>query len=263
MQIRKVLLAAGAGFLFFGWISSAAAFSVSYDQTMVARGKNIQSKVKLKDAQFRMDSVIDGMETVTVRNGNGIYSYIPSQNMAIQLPDIGPTESATQPSDNYMDYLKQNNARLIRSETINGYGCDVYEFLDPKTNGQTTVWIWKDRNFPVKFLLNTPQGPVSSEMTNIVLNAPVDEASFSLPSGVKIMQMNQMMQGAGGMIPDASSNGNTSAAGLQQAIQQLQNQAGSATNPSEPESGTASDPGLQQLMKQLGEQLGAASQKSR
>ena len=268
MRISKALLAAAVAAFFFGWVCPADAFSVTYDLKMNTGGKSVDSKVKLKDTQFRMESVIDGMPTITVRNNDGIFSYIPSQNMAVKLPDVA-IDNATQPTENYMSYLHSNNASLLRSETVNGYFCDVYEFMDPQTSQKTTAWIWKEKDFPVKFILNTPQGEVASEMTNIIFNAAIDPTAFTLPAEAKIVPMSQIMQAGSGSTPNltgllgnAPDGSSVDVSKLQQKIKQLQGQDGAAAGSSEGEQGSISDPALQQLLQQLGEQLGAGSQKS-
>ena len=203
---RLTAVCLGAAMLWGVTAADAAAFSVTYDQTMTTGGKVIPSKVKSRDGLFRIESVVDGMQAVTIRTANGeIYQYMPAEQMAMKLPKFDGLSGPTDEAADYLSYLKKQNAQSLGTETVNGLPCEVYQFADASSGATTKVWVWKDRQFPVKMVRDTPQGPVTAEFSNIQLGAVIPDAAFVLPDGVQVMDMGmmggllgQMMQGGAG-----------------------------------------------------------------
>lgn len=173
----------------------AAAFSVTYDQKVTARGQVQTAKVMLKDERFRIDTTVEGTTSVAIRNADGLYLYLPQERMAMQMPALDPAQQMVEQPENYLGYLKERNARLIGTDIVNGQPCDVYEFTDPSTGARTKAWVWQEKRFPVKIETDSPQGRMTVELTNIVLGAAIPDSMFELPPGVTMMPMGQMMQG--------------------------------------------------------------------
>jgi len=179
---------------------SASAFSVSYDQKTISSGQAITSKVTVKDKQFRVESTIDGMSSIILHNSSGTYHYLPDQHMAIKLASMDVAGSPVSDLDHYHGYLNERNAKLIGTDTVNGYSCDVYRYIDPASGGSTTAWVWKSKQFPVKLEQQGKQGFTTAEMSHIQFDSLVPDSAFQLPSGVKVMEMGDMMN------PDALTN---------------------------------------------------------
>ena len=183
------------------WLPRAAsAFSVSYDQKVTMRGQVMTSKVLFKDDQFRIETDMGGTRAYIIKNRNGIYQYLPSQGVAMSLESLGPGMGPVQHPDDYLGYLKERNAKHLRTETVNGHLCDVYEFDDPSSRGVTTVWVQQDTRFPVKMEIDGAEGRVTAEISNLVLGAGIQDAVFQLPAGVEMVSMGQMMQGVSDLL---------------------------------------------------------------
>ena len=127
----------------------AFALSASYEQKASSKYGVFTSKVVVKDSFFRMESDMGGQTSVVVRNQDGIYQYVPSSQMAMKLPGL---DAFQQPmtSENYLQEMQARHATLLRSETVNGFACDVYQFANPTGAGTTTAWVWKEKQFPVR-----------------------------------------------------------------------------------------------------------------
>jgi outer membrane lipoprotein-sorting protein len=89
----------------------------------------------------------------------------------------------------YRGYLQTLNAKVIGSESVGDYDCDIYEFIDPGANVKAKAWIWRAKNFPVKYETDLPSGSVTTILKNIKINAKLDDAEFTIPAGVEIIEM--------------------------------------------------------------------------
>ena len=77
VSIGLVTWLAGAG---AGW-----ALSATYDQTMTTDRDTLQSKVSVRDEQFRIEMTQDGQTAVLIRDENGqLYQYLVEQGVAMQ-----------------------------------------------------------------------------------------------------------------------------------------------------------------------------------
>jgi len=174
-------------------VESAAAFSASYDQK-ITRGEDVfVSKVTILDEMFRIEAAMGGETSVTLRNRDGIYTYLPSAGVAMKLPPNAQSPRPMEHTENYPAYLKEQQAERIGADTINGYPCAVYRFTNPATNEMTKVWVWKEREFPVKIELKGGSGTMVIELTNIQLGGVVPESTFQLPPGIQAVDVGSPM----------------------------------------------------------------------
>jgi outer membrane lipoprotein-sorting protein len=189
MMVGLLGVLAGVGLM----AADAWAFSVSYDQKMT-RGREVyQSKVLLKDKLFRMEMTVGGQTSIVIHNAEGTYTVIPSQGMAMKTPNSQPGQQPVQGADDYVQYLQQQHAERIGSEMVNGHDCDIYRFTDPEAKGTTTAWVWKDKMFPIKIEMETPDGKMLVELSNIQLGGAIPDSAFQLPAGVKVMDIGSMI----------------------------------------------------------------------
>ena len=172
------------------------AFSATYDQQVTMGSRVMRSKVLMADRRARIESTMEGVEQVILKNDHDIYSYMPKTGVAMRLPSLESSQAVIEHPEDYLGYLNEHNATLVGSETVNGYACDVYTFIDPTNRAGTKAWVWKEKKFPVQLEQQTPEGTMLLELTNIQLDAHVPDSAFELPSGVQLMDPNA---GAGGM----------------------------------------------------------------
>lgn len=173
--------------------ADAWAFSVSYDQQMTQGRSVYQSKVVLKDQRFRMDMTAQGQAMMIIHNAEGTYTVMPSEHMAMKTPQLHPGQGPVKGASDYAQYLQQQHAEKIGSDTIEGHACDLYRYTDSETGELTTVWVWKDKMFPLKFEIEAKQGKTLIELSNIQLGAAISDDVFQLPAGIQVMDMGNMM----------------------------------------------------------------------
>ena len=167
---------------------AAAELSISYDQKLTNNGQVTTQKILVSGDRFRMESFVQGMHTVMIRNQDGVFSYIPETGMGMKLTGVDPSQEPV--AGEYLSYLKDQNAKKLREETVQGTACDVYQYSDKGKT--TTAWVWREKQFPVKFEMQGPDGLMVAELTNIQFGAPAPAAAFTLPANVQMMDMGSL-----------------------------------------------------------------------
>ncbi len=178
---------------------AAWGFSVSYDQRVVSGEDVVESAVRVKDDLMRIESSAEGEQVIVLKNHEGTFSYLPAEGFAMRLPGLERNQQPIDQVEDYANFLHAQQATVIRSERVNGYDCDVYQFTDPAGEGTVTAWVWREQQFPVKVELNGPDGLTVAELTNIQLGAPVEESDFVLPAGVEVKEGSSPMGDGAGM----------------------------------------------------------------
>ncbi len=168
---------------------NADAFTVSYDQTTsgIKRTAAQETSIKIKDDKMRMEVNMPQGKLITIIDGNIAYQYFPSENKAYKMMTKGPSNIRN--LSDYRGYLQTLNARVMGSESVGDYDCDIYEFIDPGTNVKARAWVWRAKNFPVRYELDLAAGTVTTMMRNVKINPKIDDSEFTIPAGVEIMEM--------------------------------------------------------------------------
>jgi outer membrane lipoprotein-sorting protein len=166
----------------------AHGFSGSYDQTVTNAGEVTRAKVIIDGEYFRMESTLMGQVAVFIRNRDGLFHYLPTLGMLTKMPPQSEEEGMIlKDAADVEAYLQARQGKWVGSESVNGYPCDVYQIVDPKTGGPGKIWIWKPHRFLVKSETTGPSGMTAMELTNIQLGEAVPESTFDLPEGVAVM----------------------------------------------------------------------------
>ncbi len=167
--------------------AAACAFTASYEQTTTGTGlpgPQTQS-IKIDGSKIRVEMDTPEGRAVTIINGDEMYSYILSQNKAMKM--TGQRAFDMDVLSDYGSYLESLNAKVVGSEKIGRYDCDIYEFKDPKANMTSKVWLWKGKEFPVKVENKLPHGAITTVMENVKIGIKIDNAEFTLPPGVEVI----------------------------------------------------------------------------
>ena len=173
------------------------AFSASYDQKVTQGGQVVTGKVILRDQEFRFEATVNGQDTVTVRNASGTYTYLVKEGIAMKMSGLDSAQQPIQHAGDYQQYLQERHAERIGTETVDGYRCDVYRFVDPSMPGTATAWVWTEKQFPLKVEINGSNGNTVIELTNIQLGVDASDATFQLPAGAQVMDMDSLMNARG------------------------------------------------------------------
>jgi hypothetical protein len=191
METNRTLILPIFGLLvLFFFPRQAAAFSLSYDQTVWVNGNEVAAfKVATKDGRLRVESNWDGMPSVMLRNETGYYNYIPSKNKAVKIPKGMQRPNLADSLPHYEEFLKKNHARKIGSESVRGYETNIYKYMDSQGLGETKVWLWIVRPLPIKIERIGNEGLMIIELSNFELDAPLTDSQFQLPVETEISVM--------------------------------------------------------------------------
>lgn len=122
--------------------------------------------------------------------------YTPDTGQAMQFPldssDMGieAPENPVEDVGSLMDWGYTTQGE----ETINGMDCIVVKYSI--MGAETTMWIWEDYGFPVKTVVDSPSGKMTTEFKEIDFDCAPD-SEFKLPPGVEVMDLEDMMSGFG------------------------------------------------------------------
>lgn len=138
---------------------------------------------------------------------SGDYGYFldPKEKKGIRTPLPAEVKSS---KDRFDWLIRQitfdatkalSQAKVVRTETVAGYPCDVYSNAQSKgeESRSMTVWVPKKMSprFPVKGVMSrtlskpglTQKSGVTITLSNIKLNAAIPASTFAVPSGYKII----------------------------------------------------------------------------
>lgn len=170
--------------------SSLEAYAVSYEQKVsIANNMVAIVKVIVQDKNMWAQSSFSGMETIVIRNPTGAYSYLPSVKTATKIPAEMDRPNLTTDLPNFLDFLKKNGGTKIGSEQAGGKNTDVYKFTEPTLQKEAKVWVWTEKNFPVKIEVPAPDGVTLVELYNIQFEPPIASGQFELPADTKIVDL--------------------------------------------------------------------------
>ncbi|MFH1483877.1 MAG: DUF4412 domain-containing protein [Chloroflexota bacterium] len=161
---------------------AAGIVSVKYDMTITAPGTpTTTAKVWLEKNKMRTEFTAEGQTVVQLvdMDVRTMYMYIPAENMAMKMDFSQAPEAPTQNIEEYKPVV-------IGTETLDGKVCLVVEYTDEGT--KTKSWMWKEKGFPIRVEMATPEGTTVMEFKNIEF-ADIPDSMFELPAGVQIVQM--------------------------------------------------------------------------
>lgn len=194
--MRNVLRSAAAAFMVWGLLAPASvmAFTGSYEETISLAEKPIAHfRVYSKDKKVRTEFLMESQSEIILRNDKGIFRYSSQQKMALKLPDLSPQQQTLLDHlDDYLGFLQKNGAVKKGSETLGEYQTDVYEFLDPMTQKNAKAWVWQEKSFPLKIVIDAPEGQLSVELKDIKIGGEVADNLFEVPENTKIIDLNEV-----------------------------------------------------------------------
>lgn len=183
-------LAAAVAVLLLSHASSLWAYAVSYEQKVSISNNPVATvKVIVQDKNMWAQSSFSGMETIVIRNAAGAYSYLPSVKTATKIPAEMDRPNLTTDLPNFLDFLKKNGGTKIGTEQVSGKSTDVYQFTEPTLQKEAKVWVWSEKNFPVKIEVPAPDGLTLVELYNIQFEPPIAANQFELPADTKIVDL--------------------------------------------------------------------------
>jgi outer membrane lipoprotein-sorting protein len=167
---------------------SAGIASLKYDMVITAAGNPTMTQaIWVKKNKMRTEVTQQGQTTVILMDNdtNTMYTYMPAENMAIEMSWDPTTKSAVDEAQSLSDY----NPTIVGTETIDGKVCTVVQYT---VEGQTVkMWLWQDHGLPIRVEATTAQGTTLMEYKNIQF-VDIPDNMFTLPADVQIMQISGM-----------------------------------------------------------------------
>jgi len=181
-----------------GFAGEARAFTGSYKQSVSVDGRNVtEVKISAKGDRVRAEfaGFMGGPPEIIIRNEEGVFRYIPTESLAIRMPGPADQVNLLNHFDRYREFLEENKAKKITSETCDGKPCDVYEFVDPVAGGQAKAWVFSETMFPFRLEVALEEGvQMVMEMSEILLNTEPEDALFVIPEGVQKKEMEDLLK---------------------------------------------------------------------
>lgn len=198
-----ILMAAFA--ILFLMPSKLFAYSVSFDEQISVNNTPLANfKVAVQDKNVRTESAYAGMEVVTLRNDAGIFNYFPKQKMAQKIPSNLIKANLTDDLPNFNAFLEKNKAAKVGDEKVDGKDAAIYQYKDAASQADTKIWVWKEKNFPLKIEIPRPKGSTLITFTNINFKPEIKTDTFKVPEGTKITELQMAAKDAPKAAPAAA-----------------------------------------------------------
>lgn len=171
--------------------------TMSYDQIITSsRGAVMTSKVWIKGNNMRMEQIAEGEKMITLMKEGTMYLCYPSQKMAMKMDiSAGVGQGGQENPKDMMEYLKSVKAKPLGQEKIEGKLCDVYQITYPQPGAKGKIWVWREKNFPLKSVMTMGSEVITTRYRNIQMGISIPDSYFKLPPGIQITDMSQMMPG--------------------------------------------------------------------
>jgi outer membrane lipoprotein-sorting protein len=163
---------------------------LSYDSVTTVAGMDpFTTKVWVKEGNMRveMDVPEAGGKMISIVNTSegAVYSYGDGQEMATKMPLAQSEVDTTTPQD-YSKSMNPESMKYIKTETLDGKKCVVYEITDEDYTGK--VWLWKDYGIPLRIEATSEGESMAMEYKNVQVTE-LDDSLFQLPEGVEVMDL--------------------------------------------------------------------------
>lgn len=169
----------------------------SYDMVMTAPGFTNTSKLWSSKDKMRVENSFEGKKMITIVDGDITYMYNPDENTAMKfsgkdLP-AGMEGKPENPAD-YQDNAVKDSIKSLETVVYEGVKCRVITFIDKEDGATAKMWLREDYGLPMKQEIISKKGEkMMIEYKNMKIGAQSADL-FKLPAGVKIQDMNAMMQ---------------------------------------------------------------------
>lgn len=166
-----------------------------YEMHITASGLTVESKTWFKGQKMKTDTLVNGQRAVSIFDmaKGELISYLPEKNMATKMKiDEYQGKDNITPLD-YLEELEKSEFQILGTETVNGMECKVISVSDKL--GKAKMWISVDYGIVVKMEEEVDGKKTVVEFKNIKIGpGSVPDDTFNLPQGVKVMDINAMME---------------------------------------------------------------------
>jgi len=198
-------LIAIVGFCLVGWWSAQAETpsllpykSAHWKQTVIigaaapAKGQKVEAELWfLKPDNMRVVTVVEGKQQVIVVRNKAAMVFEEGAAMGMRMPlNQRMLDQLAQYTEVFAKLDTWKKAKT-GEEKIGDKACETYGFND-KSGGQSAtgkVWLWKEKNFPMRMVLESQGQSVTIEHSDVQVDEGVSPAMFEAPAGVKFVEL--------------------------------------------------------------------------
>jgi len=172
----------------FAFAAGAAEFQA--DMTIQSeQGGDINGKVFVRGSSMRQELETPMGEQVVIVDGDAeiMYVLLPAQKMYVQRDN---TQVVLDDSEDPEKRLAaQGKVTKMGTEKIQNYDCDKYHVVNNDKNmGESTLWISRELNYPLKVYVDNPKDKATIIYSNIV-EKKLEDHLFVLPSDYSKLEM--------------------------------------------------------------------------
>lgn len=165
-----------------------------YELVMIGAGLSSDSKSWLKGSKMKLDTTMNGQRLISIfdLSKGELISYMPGETMAMKMTtEEYPALDNTTPID-YVKQLSKNEFVLLETESVNGMECQVIQIASgPSLFKQ---WISIEHGIVVKVEEDYDGQKTVIDFKNLEIGpGSVSDDVFTLPQGLEIFDMNEMM----------------------------------------------------------------------
>jgi hypothetical protein len=182
-----IILVACVLFLFAGSAVAAEFSGVSVD-TLPASGQGpMTGKIFIKGDKIRRDMSMQGMSQSMIMRLDKklVWTLLPDQKMYMESKTIRELDKPLVEAE----AKKEAEVVKLGKETVNGYVCEKVQYIfHDKAKGKATTWVAEKLAYPIKMVVDSPQGSMTSEIRDIK-EGGVADSLFEVPPGFSLMRM--------------------------------------------------------------------------
>ncbi|RJQ29294.1 MAG: outer membrane lipoprotein carrier protein LolA [Peptococcaceae bacterium] len=171
------------------------AAGMSYEYTLTAGSKIMKGKVWTQGKQVKTEGTAEGQRMISYIDGdtNTVITYDPDQNKAVKLSTGDQQENASTPGE-YTSEVDPGKAKVLDTVVYDGVKCKLTAVYGADGKEEMRMWVREDYGLPVRVETTSADGVKTViEYKNLQVG-PLPADTFKLPPGVKVTDMNKMME---------------------------------------------------------------------
>lgn len=174
---------------------TGAAWGANFTADILMKGPMglMQSKLYSRDGVLRQETAgpMGRMVTITWSEEERSVVLMLDQRtyMEIEDPEEGLGCDLPGMDGSLSDLQEEPGVTLLGTETIQGFVCEKLTVVDPEMPGaKSTIWFSEELGFPLKTLYESPEGSMTMECQNVVVETPA-ASLFEVPQGFQKLDM--------------------------------------------------------------------------
>ncbi|MBI5394027.1 MAG: outer membrane lipoprotein carrier protein LolA [Verrucomicrobia bacterium] len=179
--------------------------SAHWKQTVTMTGADAASLQNIKAElwflspdRLRVVTVVDGKRQVILIGGGLAHVFEEGGEMGVRMPLQKQMLDKLAQFTEVFSKLDSWKKSKVGTEKVGDKTCDLYAFKDA-ADGQVIegkVWLWKEKNFPVRIAQSSQGRTVTIEHSEAEINETVPPELFEPPKGVKFVEPPSAAPGA-------------------------------------------------------------------